>query len=703
MPHERPRSKFSPPWASQRERPGPTACPRTSTCLFARRALRARAFVLVAAATFLRAAEGRARAASPLEHPILFTQLPVGTRAEKEPPATGGMLRARYGDGARIVRLDPDGTLRVLTAEFESACGADVSFDGERFLFAGRRKASDRWGIFEARVDGTGTRQVISDFGNCFAPAYQSTLYTLQSEEPWYQLMFASDASAALNEYGAGAGLHLYSAKLDGTSLRRLTFNLSDDFDPAMLPDGSVVYAAWQRMDLQEGFRGRVELFAVQIDGQELMLYARGGGSRVQHMPCVTPRGDVIFVEADEVGWDGAGKLGLVGRRRPLYSYRPVPADPHFLYHSPAPLSDGTILVARRPAGGTGTHGLCLLDPETGRAQEIFDAPEYHDIHPRAVAPRPEPDGRSTVVDETKYSTGKFYCLDVGISDPDIQPHLPRSEVRRLRVLQGVPARADTPPAPLPPGLRRGIGGPGSSALGIPPIARKRILGEIPIERDGSFQIEVPADIPVQLQTLDRDGLALETCGWIWVKHRGTQGCIGCHEDQELAPENRFVEAVKKPAVRLLLPSSLRRTVDFRRDVQPILARKCALPECHGGADSKPRLTDEPVGPFSRAYAELLAPSAETQPADGPVFGKYVEPCVARTSPLVWKLLGRNTSRPWDRTYGFPVEGGPHPSGGLAEDERLTIIEWIDLGALYDGIPPADADRPIEIKEWESQ
>lgn len=661
------------------------------------------ALAAVAAAALSGAAEERARAAPPLEHPILFTQLPVGTRAERAPPDSGGTLRARYGEGGRIVRLDPDGSFRVLTPDFESACQADVSFDGERFLFAARRKASDPWGIFEARADGTETRQVISDFGNCTAPAYQSTLYTLQSEEPWYQLMFVSDASAALSEYGSGTALHLYSAKLDGTSLRRLTFNLSDDFDPAMLPDGRIVYAAWRRMDLREGFRGRVALFAVQTDGQDLALYARGGGSRVQHMPCVTTSGDVVFVEADEVGWDGAGRLGLVGRRRPLYSYRPVPADPGFLYHSPSPLPDGAILVARRPAGGTGTHALCRLDPKTGKAEEIYDSPDHHDIHPRAIAPRPEPDGRSTVVDETKYSTGKFYCLDVGISDPAIQPHLPRSEVRKLRVLQGVPARADAPPAPIPPGLRRGLGGPGSSALGIPPLVRKRILGEIPIERDGSFQIEVPADIPVQLQTLDRDGLALETCGWIWVKHRGTQGCIGCHEDQELAPENRFVDAVKKPAVRLLLPSSLRRTVDFRRDVQPILARRCATPECHGSPEAALRLTDEPVGPFSRAYAELLSPSAESRPADGPVFGKYVEPGVARRSPLVWKLLGRNASRPWDRTYAAAVEGGPHPPGGLTEDEKLTIVEWIDLGALYDGIPPAEADRPIEIKEWESQ
>ena len=89
--------------------------------------------------------ELRASASTPdneaprIDAPIVFTQLPPRTDFEKQPGAGGGTLRRDYGQGGRIVRLGPNGQVRVLTGGFDSACGADVSFDGERILFAGRK------------------------------------------------------------------------------------------------------------------------------------------------------------------------------------------------------------------------------------------------------------------------------------------------------------------------------------------------------------------------------------------------------------------------------------------------------------------------------------------------------------------------------------------------------------------------------------
>jgi hypothetical protein len=226
-------------------------------------------------------------------------------------------------------------------------------------------------------------------------------------------------------------------------------------------------------------------------------------------------------------------------------------------------------------------------------------------------------------------------------------------------------------------------------------------LGDVPVEEDGSFQIEVPADTPVQLQTLDEQGMALRSCGWIWVKHREPRGCIGCHEDPELTPENRFVQAVQRPAVKLTLPPDRRRTVDFRRDVMPIVRGKCG--RCHDGEGTELALTEEPVGGFNRAYASLLVTEeggggqqsavSGGQSALNRVVGKYIHPGQARTSPLIWRLYGRNTSRPWDASYDPGQRYAGHPpreAEQLTEDEKATFVEWIDLGALWDGIPGAD-------------
>jgi hypothetical protein len=235
--------------------------------------------------------------------------------------------------------------------------------------------------------------------------------------------------------------------------------------------------------------------------------------------------------------------------------------------------------------------------------------------------------------------------------------------------------------APSKPLLKNGL-----------PLAQRRILGIVPVEKDGSFNIEVPADVPIELQTLDENGMALRSCGWIWVKHREPRGCIGCHEDAELTPENRFVMAVRKPSIQLTLPAEKRRTVDFRRDVMAILMAKCA--GCHNGTTHELVLdSSSPEGHY--AYDQLVRTKSARQMRGGrvEVGRRYVQPGEARTSPLIWRLMGRNTSRPWDDTYNpgptFPTHP-PSDAPQLTKDELLTIIEWIDMGALWDGIPGPD-------------
>jgi hypothetical protein len=630
--------------------------------------------------------------ASGIDFPIVFTQLPVWPELERQPGPGGGTLRCDYGESGRIVRLDPDGTLRVLTEGFESACGADISFDGERILFAGKRRSDDPWNIWEMGADGTGLRQITRDCGNCRSPAFQATLYTIVSTEPWYQIMFVSDRAGEMNEYGSGPAQSLYSCKLDGSAVRRLTMNLSDDFDPFLMSDGRVLLASWQRRDLRRGPLGRVAIFGVNTDGADYALYCGDPGRRVKHMPCETTDGLVVFVEADSVGFDGAGQLAAVSVRRPLYSYKPITQDERVLYHSPSPLPDGAVLVSSRPAGRpvpqadeNRTHGLYRLVPRTSEKSLVFDDPAFHDVHARLLAPRPQPDGRSSVVNE-KYPTGKLYCLNVYLTDPDIVKHMSPGMVRGLRVIEGVPVSADDPGADSDESSTRGFGGP-VSVHGMAPIVQKRLLGQVPVEADGSFHIEIPADVPVELQTLDAHGMALRSCGWIWAKHREPRGCIGCHEDPELTPENRFVLAMQRPGMKLTLPPDKRRAVDFRRHVMPIIERKCV--SCHDGENGGPDLRAERCGDFNRAYESLLAGLGRPAPDDRPAVGKYVHPGQARTSPLIWRLFGRNTSRPWDVTYNpgptFPTHP-PAEAEQLTDDERLTFIEWIDLGAHWDGI-----------------
>jgi hypothetical protein len=613
---------------------------------------------------------------------VVLTQVPASAiTKERSAPAAGVLGRWPLAT-SRLIVLRPDGTTRVLSEGFQAASDADVSFDGQRLLFAGKRTASDCWNVFEMDLDGSNVRQITRGPADCRYPGYQSRLYAIVETKPWYQITFVSSTCGQANECGSGTLTNLYTCKFDGTGLRQLTLNLSSDTDPSLMDDGRLVFASWQRARLNHGSLGRVGLFGVNIDGTDYAAFSTEEGSRVKQMPCVTPQGLVVFVETDEPAWHGGGSLGSVTVRRPLHSYRPITRPGEGVFHSPSPLPDGRLLVSRLSNEAGGTYGLVILDPNSGRCDPVFDAPEWHDLQAKAIVPRPEPDGRSSVVNEED-PNGKFYCLSVHSQDLT-KAELPAGVAKRLRVLEGIPGRmesATTVESSAPAGL-----------------AARRILGDIPLAADGSFNVEVPANTAIEVQILDDQGMALRTCGWIWAKNHEPRGCIGCHEDGELAPENVLAQALTRSSIKLTLPPERRRTVGFRKDVMPILAARCVA--CHSEWDSPLRLTADAEtasgqakdGPAtSRSYQVLLDGVANGG-------GKHVHPGEARTSPLIWRLYGRNVARPWDPVQGagqgvsrMPPDGSPD----LTRDERQTFVEWIDLGAPWDAtLGTASAPAP---------
>jgi hypothetical protein len=388
-----------------------------------------------------------------------------------------------------------------------------------------------------------------------------------------------------------------------------------------------MIYAGWLRHSADHGPNGRVPLLGVNLDGTDYQVYAGDEGRRVKQMPTPTTSGLVVFVEADAVAPDGAGRLASVSQRRPLHSHRSITGEADGLFHSPSTLPDGRVLVSWRPADGSGSYGVYRLDPATGARERAFDDPAWHDVQAKLLAPRPVPDARSSVVRDDD-PEGKLFAVDVNLHD--LGAKLPRGAARRLRVVEGVPASDSKP-------------------------AGRRLLGEVPVAADGSFQVQVPANTPVQLQLVDADGLAIRSSAWVWVRNHAAQGCVGCHEDPERTPPNRFTQALQAPAPVLDLPPERRRAVSYAADVWPVVESKCL--SCHGAGSRGPRLDGRGA----------LLPWAGTGEA--------------RRSPLVWHLLGRATARPWDPEAAAAV-AKPMPAGGEAHtaDDVRTFVEWIDLG-----------------------
>jgi hydrazine synthase alpha subunit-like protein len=66
-----------------------------------------------------------------------------------------------------------------------------------------------------------------------------------------------------------------------------------------------------------------------------------------------------------------------------------------------------------------------------------------------------------------------------------------------------------------------------------------RLLGTAPVERDGSFFVQVPTEQPLQVELLDAAGKTLKReAGFFWMRRGEQRGCVGCHSGPETSPEN---------------------------------------------------------------------------------------------------------------------------------------------------------------------
>ncbi len=86
-------------------------------------------------------------------------------------------------------------------------------------------------------------------------------------------------------------------------------------------------------------------------------------------------------------------------------------------------------------------------------------------------------------------------------------------------------------------------------AIGETDFEPQQILGYAPIEPDGSFKLEVPADTPLALAIIDAKGRALQThLNWIQVRPGERRTCDGCHSPRRGASINDATQTNTLPA-----------------------------------------------------------------------------------------------------------------------------------------------------------
>jgi Tol biopolymer transport system component len=468
---------------------------------------------------------------------IIFVRIPAAAKPSS-PSINTQLPWDRYVDGCQIARFSLSGSrgkVVNLTAEFLSACDPAVSFDGQEILFAGKQRKGEPWQIWQMDGSGGNKIQITHGDSDSVSPLYVGSLFHLDDKAPTRKIVYQG-------------GNHLYTCDLDGKNPQRITYNLYPEFAPDVLPNGRIIFSSLKNNAFETGPGKTLDLLAVNIDGTDLMGYLTSldvPGDK--EMVRIARDGRVYFIQSDLSQWLGGGSLAYVSSRRPAHSYNLLAPNKNGFYHSPCPLPDGGLIVSYRSKKKGSVYGLKiissrLLHPIHGRGvfqrsniisnligsmrRMVVAGGKYHCVDAQVLGPHPVVKGRSSFVDHNR-DTGIFYCISAYISECPEVKQLDYGSIERVRVLEGV-------------------------FLDREPVVSHRILGTAPVEPDGSFHIRVPAKTPLAFQLLDKEGKVITgQHSWAWVMPRESRGCIGCHEDRELAPPNQLPQAIIKPAVQL--------------------------------------------------------------------------------------------------------------------------------------------------------
>jgi len=415
-------------------------------------------------------------------------------------------LAQRFPQGSAIVRLPASAAQRVLvhlSDGFFAAADPQVSFDGARILFSGQKRQGDRWQLWEMNLDGSNKRQVTHCTEHCLRGAYlpaEEIAVTVQETKGTHPLSYL----AVVNN--------------DGTGFHRITFGNAPFQLETVLRDGRIVASAsWPLVGAQQQGAARI-LYTLRPDGTALESF------RCEHSDKATQAdaeelddGSLVFVRGSAAEARVSGELMLIRQGAP----GATPLGPRQIaFESPRQIFAKELLVARQAAAASSSPALFeiyRLNLQTGAlGARVYADSHLSSIQPTPVIARTVPKRYWDTLNPQS-STGNFISLNSYLSADAPRGRISQ-QIAKVRVFT----------------LDSNDG-------------HERNLGDAPVESDGSFFVQVPANWPVRFVLLDAKGQTIrEEHGWIWARPGEERGCTGCHGDKALAPENHWPETLRR-------------------------------------------------------------------------------------------------------------------------------------------------------------
>lgn len=579
------------------------------------------------------------------------------------------------GGAMRIYDVNTATTRTLIEQKDGVVRDPELSFDGKKIIFSMRNNKADDYHIYEINIDGTEMKQLtfakgISDIDPLYLPDGG--------------IMFSSTRQPKYCMCNRHIMANLYRMQADGANITQVGISTLFEGHASLLNDGRILYDRWEYVD--RNFGDAQGLWAVNPDGTKHSIYygnntkSPGGVIDARQIP----GSDLVicvFSSCHDRPW---GALALIDRRRGVDGEKPVvqiwPEESRklvdtgnldsfkslpYMFEDPFPLNENYFLASRTIWLKRGSwniedakNGIYMVGRDG--TQELLIEGNRGLFDPMIVAPRFKPQS-IPFMRNFKDETGIFYVQNVyeGTHTQGVE----KGAVKYLRVIESPEKRTWT---------HGGWGGEGEQAPGMNwhSFENKRILGDVPVEEDGSANFEAPAGKFVYFQLLDKDKKMIQSMRSGTMLMPGeTNGCIGCHEDRLSVPvpSKTLPKALKHSPDKLSeWQGKPARKFSYLEQVQPILDRRCV--SCH---DFDPKNREKLVlsrdkNPFFNAsYVNLYVKKMVTLIGAGPAALQPAYSWGAHASKLT------------------KVIEGNHHKVTLTQKEKETLYTWMDLNGVY--------------------
>ncbi len=571
----------------------------------------------------------------------------------------------RKGFNADIVELSnlrDEVQIRTIYKPDNTSSIADLKlhWDGDRAMFT-QTMSDNRWNVFEVKLNNGDCKKLIDNPEpdlEFYDGTYLPDGRIIANSNIGYQ------GVPCVNGSDPVGNMVLYTPQ--SKNLRRLTFDQDANWNPVIMNNGRVMYTRWEYTDLthyytrivmnmnpdgteQKALYGSGSMFPNStFDVQPLPGYASAFVGIISGHHGVARSGRLILFDPAKARKGAAGMLQEIPHRN-----RPIVEEvkdrlvdgvwPQFI--KPSPLNDTYFLVAAK-LDKNDLWGIYLVDKfDNVTCLHKMEGEGY--ISPIAVRKTVTP---PAIPDRVKLDDKQATVFIQDIYEGEGLKGIPRGTVKSLRLHAYEYAYVQTQSDHNWHGIQSGWD-------------IKRMLGTVPVEEDGSVIFKIPANTPVSIQPLDKDGVAVQWMrSWLTGQPGEIVSCVGCHEDQNQIVIPKRVIASQKAPHALTPPEGGPRSFTFDLEVQPILDRACIA--CHNGEGKAFDLRGGKKD--NRGYGTSylnLHPYVHRQGGEGDMVVLYPYEYHPNTSELV-RLLKKG-----------------HYNVQLTDAEWRKIYNWIDYNA----------------------